>query len=212
MVCPEPVPHRSPLARLLGFAVAPALVLYVAALVLSRSAGIDNLELVIRDLAQTCEQPLAVGLISSLGYLLWMAAATVCLFSVFSGLAGGGRRVRELLLCGGVFSLLLCLDDMFLLHDKYIGADFLYITYAIFALLILFRYRDLVVWLGGPTFLAAVALLGGSVVLDKIQNLLPWRYADVQLVEEGIKFLGIACWLCFWWQASAAAAKLKPGT
>lgn len=206
------MPHRSPLARLLGFAVAPALVIYVAALVLSRSAGIDNLELVIRDLAQTCEQPLAVGLISSLGYLLWMAAATVCLFSVFSGLAGGGRRVRELLLCGGVFSLLLCLDDMFLLHDKYIGADFLYITYAIFALLILFRYRDLVVWLGGPTFLAAVALLGGSVVLDKIQNLLPWRYADVQLVEEGFKFLGIACWLCFWWQASAAAAKLKPGT
>jgi hypothetical protein len=212
VVCPEPVPLRSPLARLLGVAVVPALVVYVAALVLSRAAGIDDLELVIRDLAQTCERPLAVGLISNLGYLLWMAAATVCLFSVFSGMAGGGRRVRELLLCGGVFSLLLCLDDMFLLHDKYIGADFLYITYAIFALLILFRYRDLVVWLGGPTFIAAVALLGGSILLDKIQNHLPWNYADVQLVEEGLKFLGIACWLCFWWQASAAAAKLKPGT
>ena len=179
---------------------------------LSRAAGIDDLELVIRDLAQTCERPLAVGLISSLGYLLWMAAATVCFFAGLTGLAGGGRRVRELLLCGGVFSLLLCLDDMFLLHDKYIGADFLYITYAVFALLILFRYRDLVVWLGGPNFLAAVALLGGSILLDKAQQFLPWTYNDVQIVEEGLKFLGIACWLSFWWQASAAAAKLRPGS
>ena len=206
------MPLRSPLARLLGVAVVPALVIYVAALVLNRAAGIDDLQLVIRDLAQTCRQPLAVGLISNLGYLLWMAAATVCCFGVSSGLAGGGRRVRELLLCGGAFSLLLCLDDMFLLHDKYIGADFLYITYAIFALLILFRYRDLVVWMGGLTFVVAVALLGGSVVLDKLQDLLPWRYSDVQLVEEGLKFVGIACWLCFWWQASAAAARLRAGS
>ena len=45
------------------------------------------------------------------------------------------------LLCGGAFSLLLCLDDMFLLHDRYIGSTFLYSLYAVFALLILFRFR-----------------------------------------------------------------------
>lgn len=207
------MPLRSPLSRLLGYAVVPALVVYVAALLISRSAGIEDLGLVIRDLAQTCRQPLAVGLLSNLGYLLWTASASLCLFVVLAGLVSGGRRrLRELLLCGGVFSLLLCLDDMFLLHDKYIGADFLYVTYAIFALLILSRFRDLVLSLGGPTFLAAVALLGGSIILDKIQFVLPWSYAQVQLLEEGLKFIGIVCWLRFWWQASAAAVKLRDGS
>lgn len=205
--------RRPPLVRLLGYAALPALVVYVGALLISRSAGINDLELVIRDLAQTCGYPLGVGLLSNLGYLLWAASAGIALFTVLSGLASGaGRRVRELLLCGGVFSLLLCLDDMFLLHDKYIGADFLYITYAVFALLILFRFRDLVIWLGGPSFPVAVLLLGGSVIFDKIQRIVPGGLREGQLLEEGLKFIGIACWLLFWWQASAAAAKLRTGS
>jgi len=207
------VDRRAPLLRLLGLAALPALVVYVGGLLISRSAGIDDLELVIRDLAQTCDYPLGVGLLSNLGYLLWAGSAAIALFTVFSGLAAAaGRRVRELLLCGGVFSLLLCLDDMFLLHDKYIGVDFLYITYAIFAALILFRFRDLVIWLGGPSFPVAVVLLGGSVIFDKIQRYVPGGLKEGQLLEEGLKFIGIACWFFFWWQASAAAAKLRSGS
>ncbi|MFO7629363.1 MAG: oxidoreductase [Prochlorococcaceae cyanobacterium] len=187
---------------LLLYAVLPALVVYVAALGLSAAAGIKS-ALVIRDLAQTADYPLGVGLISSLGYLLWMAAASIALFAGFSFARG---RLRALLLSGGFFSLLLCLDDMFLLHDRYISANVLYLAYAVFAILILSRFRDLVLSSGGLAFLVSVLLLGGSMLIDQLQSLYRGYYNQVQLFEEGFKFIGIACWLLFWCQASAKAA------
>jgi len=147
------VPQASILERL----VLPPWLRFSLALLLSRAGGIDNLELVIRDLAQTCRYPLGVGLVSNLGYLLWMATAAICLFTACSEVSRPRGRERELLLAGGLFSLLLCLDDMFLLHDRYISANVLYLLYIVFAVLILVRYRDLVVRLGGPVFLGAAA-------------------------------------------------------
>lgn len=54
-----------------------------------------------------------------------------------------------------------------------------------------------------------MVLLGLSVVIDQLQDLIPVPYARLQLVEEGAKFLGIATWLAFWPQAWAGAGKLK---
>ncbi len=55
----------------------------------------------IRDLAQTCRSALGVGLISSLGHLLWMSMAAICLFTARAdvsrsrgaGAEAGGRRL-----------------------------------------------------------------------------------------------------------------------
>ena len=204
---PVGLPQR-PLLRVLLVAVLPALIVYVLALLLSAAAGIRT-QLVIRDLAQSCDTALGVGFLSNVGYLLWISAAAIALFGALSGVVDVRGRVRQLLLCGGGFSLLLCLDDMFLLHDRYIGSSFLYSLYAIFALLILFRFRAQVQALGGGSFLLAVVLLGLSVITDQLQELIPIDYATLQLFEEGAKFLGIAAWLAFWWQATAGAGKLK---
>ena len=59
-----------PLARLLAVAVIPALIVYVVVLTLAVAAGIEP-GLVIRDLMQTCDHPIGVGMISNLGILLW---------------------------------------------------------------------------------------------------------------------------------------------
>ena len=197
-----------PLVRVLLLALVPAAVVYVLAIALSAAAGIPS-ELVIRDLAQSCNTPMGHGLISSLGYLLWTAAAAIALFGALAPRNGVRGRDRQLLLCGGAFSLLLCLDDMLLLHDRYIGSTFLYGLYAVFALAILFRFRSQVVKLGGGTFLLAVVLLGLSVIIDKTQEQIPIPYDSLQLIEEGAKFLGIATWLAFWVQAAARAALPK---
>lgn len=84
-----------------------------------------------------------------------------------------------------LLALLLCLDAMFLLHVRCIGSTFLYSLHAVFALLILFRFRR------------------------QVQDLSPVPYARLQPDEEGAKFLGIATWLAFGPQASAGAGKLK---
>jgi len=186
--------------------LAVALLVYVVTLLINRASGIDA-EAVIRDLAQSCNLALGVGMLSNFGYLLWAAAAAIALFGASLIAAGGSGRQRQLLLCGGAFSALLCLDDMFLLHDKYIGSTFLYLLYAVFALLILLRFRGLVLALGGPSFLVSVLLLGSSILLDKLQDVLPFGYDNVQLFEEGFKFMGIAAWVHFWWQAAADGAR-----
>ena len=197
-----------PLARLLAVAVIPALIVYVVVLTLAVAAGIEP-GLVIRDLMQTCDHPIGVGMISNLGILLWAAAVGISLFASFSGLVRQ-RSWRQLLLVGGLFSTILCLDDFFLLHDRHVlgHQGSYYILYAVLALFILVRFRKLILQADGLAFLAAALFLGLSVLSDIFQESLPVDYATVQLFEEGFKFIGISCWLAFWWQASLRGATL----
>ena len=202
---------RESFKQALRWALIPALLIYVAALALSSMAGIKGQE-VLRDLAQTCGTPAGVGLLSNLGYLLWMAAAAVALFTAYAGVPGIRAKQLELLACGGWFSLILCIDDMFLLHDLYVGQTFLYLLYIVFAALIATRYRKQLKTSKGDLFLLAVALLGASIGIDQFQLAFPYDYKTVQLVEEGAKFLGIATWVLYWCQASALSLKTARST
>ena len=112
--------------KLFYVSILPSTILYLAILSVSNLYNIKH-SLVVRDLAQTCGYPIGVGMISNIGILLWGAAASICLFTTF--LEGINRESSKLLLLGGIFSSLLCIDDLFLLHDRYIGPDFLNLTY-----------------------------------------------------------------------------------
>ena len=68
------VPVRSTLRSTLLWAVVPAAIVYAIALGWSASEGISA-KMVLKDLAQSCKAPLGEGFLSSVGYLLWMAAA-----------------------------------------------------------------------------------------------------------------------------------------
>ena len=130
------VPVRSTLRSTLLWAVVPAAILYAVALVWSGAEGISA-KLVLKDLAQSCKAPLGEGFLSSVGYLLWMAAAAIALFAASTRQIQGSVLNSQFAFCGGGFSLWLCLDDMFLVHDRYLGEAFLYITYAFFTGLLL---------------------------------------------------------------------------
>ena len=200
------VPVRSTFRSTLVWAMVPAAILYAVALVWSAGEGISA-KLVLKDLAQSCQAPLGQGFLSSVGYLLWMAAAAIALFAAFNRQIQGSAVYRQFAFCGGGFSLWLCLDDMFLVHDRYIGQSFLYITYAVFTGLLLFRFRGPLLRFGVDTFLVSVVLLGLSVLTDSIQGLWPDSYQTVQIFEEGFKFLGIAAWLSFWCHYVSSASK-----
>ncbi len=199
-------PRFKNILRALSVAALPGLVIYALAISLSAMAGIKGI-LVIRDLAQTCDSPLGIGLISNLGYLLWIATAAIALFTAYATPTYSQHKLKDLLLCGGWFSFILCIDDMFLLHDRYIGQTFLYVVYAIFAFLIVFKFRDQLLKNGGEIFILAATLLAFSVLTDKFQrdiaDIMPIKYETIQLFEEGVKFLGITTWLYFWWSASS---------
>ena len=204
-----PTESRSTIRSTLLTTLLPAALVYVIALTWSAAEGISSTK-VLRDLAQACDAPLGQGFLSSVGYLLWMAAAAIALFAAATHQIKGSVVNRQFAFCGGGFSLWLCLDDMFLVHDRYLGESFLYVTYAVFTVLLLVCFRTPLKRVCGDTFLLSVIFLGSSVLIDSFQGAFPASYERVQLFEEGAKFLGIAAWLSFWCHYVNATSKLSP--
>ena len=191
--------------KLFYFSILPTAILYLAILYISNFYNI-KLSLVVRDLAQTCGYPIGVGMISNIGILLWGAAASICFFT--TSLKSISSESSKLLLLGGLFSGLLCIDDFFLLHDRYVGPDFLNLTYLAISIFLLVRFRKLLKKIGLLNLIVSILFLGLSVFFDGvIQMMFTQSYDLTQLFEEGFKFLGIACWLNFWCKASSYALK-----
>jgi hypothetical protein len=191
--------------KLFYFSILPTAILYLAILYISNFYNI-KLSLVVRDLAQTCGYPIGVGMISNIGILLWGAAASICFFTTF--LESVSNESSKLLLLGGLFSGLLCIDDFFLLHDRYIGPDFLNLTYLAISIFLLVRFRKLLKKIGLFNLIISILFLGLSVFFDGVvQQIFIQSNELTQLFEEGFKFIGIACWLNFWCKASSYALK-----
>ena len=160
-----------------------------------------------------------LGLFSNLGVVLWTAAAAICLFAASEMSAAPDRQARQLLLYAGLFTLLLMLDDLFMLHENHAGALF-YIMYAIGILYYVVRFFRLILQLDVVLFALTIPLFGNAVLLD----LAPWRLLPGEgievpqaiassplerdevrqlgrelryLLEDGCKFVGICCWTAF---------------
>ena len=193
-------------SKLFYISILPSAILYLAILYISNFYNI-KLNLVVRDLAQTCGYPIGVGMISNIGILLWGAAASICLFTTCSEIIN--RESSRLLLLGGIFSSLLCIDDFFLLHDRYIGPDFLNVTYLSISIFLLVRFQRILKNIGLFNLIISILFLGLSIFFDGvIQQVFNQSYELTQLIEEGFKFIGITCWLNFWCKASSYALKL----
>ena len=193
--------------KLFYFSLLPSSILYLTILYISNFHNI-KLSLVIRDLAQTCGYPIGVGMISNIGILLWGAAASICLYTAF--IESIKRESSKLLLLGGGFSGLLCSDDFFLLHDRYLGQDFLNLTYLAISIILLVRFQRILKKIGIFNLVISILFLGLSIFFDGvIQQIFNQSYELTQLIEEWFKFLGIACWLNFWCKASFYALNFR---
>ena len=193
--------------NLLYISIVPSIVVYFLTIGFSYLYKINPI-LVVRDLAQTCGYPIGVGMISNIGILLWASSGAITLFVSISKLAE--RDIAKLLLMGGIFSAILCVDDFFLLHDRYVGPDFLNITYLTMTILMLIKFWKVLLKVELLPLIISLLFLSLSVFFDSIlQQLLSENYELIQLYEECFKFLGIACWLYFWCNASVYSINLK---
>jgi hypothetical protein len=147
------------------------------------------------------------GLLTNLGVLLWCAAASVCLFTAW--LRPAAPR-GLFFVCAGALTAILLLDDLFLLHERflpiYFGLDerWLFGCYGLLLLAYLAAWRR--VLLSGPWLVLLVALggFGMSLALD----IVPFRVPQPHFFEDGAKFGGIAGWCVFHvWLARTALVK-----
>jgi len=182
--------------RVFLFATIPGLLFYIISFVVMKNNGYHTME-IIRDFAQQMDAPSFLGFLSSIGTWLWVSSAAIAFFGFITVDSNKEYKHKELLLLLALFSLLLAVDDFFMIHDRYIDQNICYGTYVFLAMALLIRHHKGIIAINGFAFILAGTLLALSIFTDLIQDYLPFKYSLIQRFEEGFKFTGGATWLYF---------------
>lgn len=156
------------------------------------------------DPATTTGWPFYVGFASNVGAVMWAAMAGIFLFRYHMHRALGGEpRWGRFLLASGLFTALLGLDDLFLLHDQvfpdYLGVSQVIVVgaYGALGILYLLRFAPQIARTAWPVFAVAIVLLASSVVLDQMMDRLSIYLPGSGFLEDAFKLMGIGTWLSY---------------
>lgn len=157
-----------------------------------------------RDPAVIANHPIYYGILSNLGILLWSASATACLLggTVVNILKERAEAANFLLAFGGL-SFILCLDDLFLLHEDVLpkmlnfpeSATFL--AYAVAVSVILLRFRKLLLKTQPALFGLALLLFALSIFSDLMFSFVGFEGGIAYAIEDGFKFIAIFAWCTY---------------
>ncbi|MEE9368599.1 MAG: hypothetical protein V3V05_07005 [Pontiella sp.] len=191
--------------RCILFSVIPAGIFYCIAILALKLAGFTTIQ-ILRDTAQQTEVSSFLGFLSNIGVWLWVSSAAICFYSAFSSSVTLTYPRKELLLLTGTLSLILAVDDFFMIHDRYVNERICYLFYAVCGGLLLLRHYKTILEIDSIAFLLAGSLLAMSILTDLVQDHIPIMYVITQIFEEGFKFLGVATWLYFICRISSSQA------
>ena len=198
---------------LLSLYILPLLFLFV--LVVASLQTDIAIGIFLRDLAATAKVPPYTGMASNIGVILWTATMTVCLFG-WSILRHSQeqKRFSAFLLYSGLLTLLLMLDDFFLLHEAVFNVYFgvpekgFYLAYLGLVLYGGAAFRKCILKTEYLILLIALGFFGLSIFTDAIQYRIEpiigfWRI----LFEDGFKLLGIVSWLGYFYRCTISQIK-----
>jgi hypothetical protein len=150
-----------------------------------------------------------MGIISNFGVLLWCASAVVCLFSRTILI----RRIYDndfslFILCSGLMTILLLMDDLFMLHEYIFPRLFglsekpVTISYGALILFGLIKFKKCILETEFFILLVAIGFFGLSLIVDSFQYAIEplvgqWRI----LLEDGFKLLGIVSWFGYFFKS-----------
>lgn len=188
--------------------LAPLTVFVVGAFALGHRAGVPANNLT-RDVVAIFDGAPYLGIISTVGMLLWCATAAICFFAAAQPVQreDASQANRRLLFAAGALTTWLLIDDQFLFHEvicpEYLGIrEEIPLAFdALLALGFLVAFRRTILTHDYLVLLLAGGLLAGSIGMD-LFIAFPGHY----LVEDGLKLLGIGAWLGFF--ASSARRHL----
>jgi hypothetical protein len=190
---------------MIGFILAVSGVLISIVLLLHIWKGIPYGQLT-RDLTTIAGTPLYAGFLSRIGNCFWFAAAAVCMFSAaVLSRSPESIEVKRFLFVFGLLTLVLGLDDAFLLHEGLrsfgIPEILVFSGYAGFVLFCLVRFISIILKTEYVLLGMALAFFGISITLDLLQP----RGLNPYLFEDGAKLAGIVSWLSYFSHAGAFA-------
>lgn len=185
-----------------------ALAPLAAIAVYAKWAGGGVVSMLTRDVTATADVHPLTGALSSMGAFLWFASAIVCLQAASVCRSSSDKNLRRLLQWAAALSFFLWFDDFFLFHERLapmMGIGQL-VANGVLALWVLAYCALVFATLPFGSFVPlafAVALLGGSMVLDNgLEALNIGSTPMLTFAEDGLKWLGICAWLRFHWMLS----------
>ena len=187
---------KSPLPLLPTVLIAAASALFLTvALVWAAGNGLSPGRL-LRDPAQTQGMWPFTGFVSHLGVLiLWSGAA----ISLFAAAVAAERGLALLLLLFGLFTFLIALDDLFMLHEYFwprrgVPTEMSQVILGLVGTALLVGFRRRLVGARHLALYLAIGLLGTSLAVDLV---VPFSTAST-VVEDTTKFTGYALWAGYW--------------
>ncbi len=140
------------------------------------------------------------GFVSNLGIFLWVATASVCLFSATIILQWkNAKALFRFAVTAGVFSAWLAMDDAFLLHEivfPKIGVP-QFLVLAVYVLLavayILASWRVIF----SSEYWILMLGVGGVAISLGVDQLFHSLDPTIVIIEDSAKFFGLFCWFAF---------------
>lgn len=196
--------------KLISTTVVSSAVFYSIVLIIGAYQGHSPLFL-IRDVSQICNASSLIGIISTLGIIIWSLSSAICFFTIYycqSFLI----PITSLTYFGAFFSAILAADDLLMFHEKSSFEFVLFFFYAICALWLFFKTSELGRFYLNALFFSSFIFLGSSVLIDIAQGRLVTvvGYEFSQIIEEFLKFTGILLWLLSWCKHCARIISLRP--
>ena len=193
--------------------------LTLAALVVVHFVADIPLRLFFIDPVAEFSSPMYVGAVSNLGVVLWGSTASACLFGGW--LLWGRQNAAEqsrFLLGSAVVSAILLFDDLFLLHEEVlperlkIPQPIVFVGYGLLVGWLLWRFRTLILESDFVLLVLAAGFFAGSLLVDLFvtpaEFFIFGDFAGRDLIEDGLKFLGIISWTAYFWRV--AIRTLRP--
>ncbi|MEM1042056.1 MAG: hypothetical protein AAGI91_05445 [Bacteroidota bacterium] len=162
-----------------------------------------------RDPAAVAKMSSFTGVVSNVGVLLWTVTAATCLFTARTLWRVPAERMwAGLLLSAGCLTVLLTVDDLFMLHDGVIQrylrlpGKVLYAVYGLSVIAGTVAYGRTILESNYVLLVLAIACLAASVGVDALADGSGMRTVLgsrglVYLLEDGFKLLGIGGWASY---------------
>lgn len=185
----------------------PMLIIVLIILLVGFQLSIPMADLT-RDPSATTDTSPFLGALSNIGVLCWCASVAICFFTfallqkkAFTG------KLLAFLLVGGLISLILLLDDLFLFHEIVFPLYFkipekiVFLSYGLMVLGYITRFRKLIFETDFIFLLFAFCFFGLSIIID----ILDLRVSA--LFEDGSKLFGIVSWFGYFARTCFQAIK-----
>ena len=146
-----------------------------------------------------------IGMLSNWGVVLWTGAAAICLFSaVLLKQQNASNPTFTFIAVSGVFSLLLGIDDLFLLHDRlfprlfHIPENYFYFLYLLAFLVYLVCFGRQIIKYDYLLFGAALLFF---LMSRRVFVTLPF-FDQFMTTGDMLKYFGIVFWFAFFYRTA----------